>query len=116
MCVRKRDRLNFFSQKSKIKDITGHQFQNLGSENTNSAINIIENSDDSDYSHSPSYVYLNDSLTAENRQLLQETRTEAKKRNFKFKGYTVNGQVRVRISEQSEPIIIMCMEDLLKIQ
>ena len=40
------------------------------------------------------YVYLNETLTAGNHQLLKGARTEAKK-NFKFKGYTVNGQVPV---------------------
>ena len=115
--VKKRDRLNFFSQKSKIKDITGSQFQNLGSENTNSAnISINDNSDDNDYSHAQSYVYLNESLTAENRRLLKEARTEAKKKNFKIKGHTVNGQVRVRKSERSEPTVITCRGYLLKFQ
>ena len=47
--VRKRDRLKFFSQKSKIKDITGSQFRNLENENTYRAISINENSDGYDY-------------------------------------------------------------------
>ena len=62
--VSKRDRLNFFSQKSKIKDITGSQFRNLGNESTNNVTSINENSDNH---YSSSYVYLNYSLTAENR-------------------------------------------------
>ena len=80
--VRKRDRLYFFIQKSKIKDITGFQFQDLGNKNINSAISVNENSGVNDYSHSPSYVFLNKSLTAENRRLIKEARTEAKKKEL----------------------------------
>ena len=55
---------------------------------------------------------MNESLTAENRKLLKLARTESKKKNYKYKGYTVNGQVRVKQDDNSEKIPILCMEDL----
>lgn len=54
----------------------------MGNENINSAISINENSD-SDYPSS--YAHLNERLTAENRRLLKEARTEAKKRTLNSK-------------------------------
>ena len=54
----------------------------MGNENINSAISINENSD-SDYSSS--YAHLNERLTAENRRLLKEAGTEAKKRTLNSK-------------------------------
>ena len=41
-----------------------------------------------------------------NKKLLQEVRQCAKGKDYSFKGYTINNQVRVRKSTTSEPIII----------
>ena len=41
------------------------------------------------------FIFMNECLTAENRKLLTLARSESKK-NYKYKGYTVNGQVRVK--------------------
>ena len=55
---------------------------------------------------------MNESLTAENRKLLKLARSESKKQNYKYKGYTVNGQVRVKKDDNSEAIPILCTKDL----
>ena len=60
------------------------------------------------------YKYMNESLTPTNRKLLKEARQHAKAKDYSFKGYTINGEVRVRKSTTSEPIIIEGLEDIGK--
>ena len=60
------------------------------------------------------YKYMNESLTTTNRKLLKEARQRAKAKDYSFKGYTINGEVRVRKSTTSEPIIIEGLEDIGK--
>ena len=47
---------------------------------------------------------MKESVTAENRKLLKLTRSECKKKNYKYKRYTVYGQVRVKKDDNSEAI------------
>lgn len=54
-------------------------------------------------------------LTPTNRKLLKKARQRAKAKSYAFKGYTTNGQVRVRKNANPEQIIIERMEDLGKI-
>ena len=61
-------------------------------------------------------LFLNESLTRTNRTLLKEAKTISKQLNYKFTGYTINGEVRVKRNEKSEHIAILCKKDLLKIQ
>ena len=58
------------------------------------------------------FIFVNESLKAENRKLLKLARSESKKKHYKCKGYTVNGQVRVKKNDNSEAIPILCTEDL----
>ena len=41
-------------------------------------------------------LFINESLTHTNRVLLREARSISKQLNYKFTGYTVNGEVRVK--------------------
>ena len=58
------------------------------------------------------YIYINESLTPVNRQLLKAAQLESKKQNNRHKGYTMNGQVCVRKDDQSDIIYIKCLDDL----
>ena len=60
-------------------------------------------------------LFINESLTHTNRILLKEARSISKQLNYKFAGYTVNGEVRVKKSDHSEHIAILSKKDLLKI-
>ena len=57
-------------------------------------------------------IYINESLTKENRELLKLAREEAKKFKYKYKGYTVKEEVRVRKNERCGYIIIQSKSDL----
>ena len=60
---------------------------------------------------------MNDSLAPTNKKLLKEARQRARAKDYSFKGYTINNQVRVRKSTTSEieyNLIIECLEDLGK--
>ena len=57
------------------------------------------------------YIYMNKSLTPNNKKLLKEVRQCAQAKDYYFKGYTINSQVRVRKSTTSESVIIESLED-----
>ena len=44
-------------------------------------------------------IYMNESLTKENRELLKLAREEVKKLKHKYNGYTVNGKVIGRYTQ-----------------
>ena len=58
---------------------------------------------------------MNESLTSMNRMLPREARKESKRLKYKFPGYKVNGQVRVKKSKRSEYIPINSKQDLVNI-
>ena len=60
-------------------------------------------------------IFLNESLTPNNRLLLKEAKKKSKEKEYHFTGYTVNVQVRVRKDSTSEPISIINTMDLQKI-
>ena len=98
--IKKRDRMNFYSQKKKLYDITSNSFDS----------NDDDNDESSNTDGSP--IYMNESLTSENQRLLKEARNISKVKNYKYKGYTLNGVVCVRKSDDSDVIMIKCTEDL----
>ena len=57
-------------------------------------------------------IYVNESLTKENRELLKLAREEAKKFKYKYKGYTVKEEVPVRKNERCGCIIIQSKSDV----
>ena len=61
------------------------------------------------------FLYINKSLTQENRKLLKEARDKSRAKKYKYKGYTINGQVCVHKADTSDVIYITCMADLSKI-
>ena len=56
-------------------------------------------------------MYVNESLTQENRKLLKEARDKSRARKDKFKGVTINGHVSVRKTDISDIIYITCRAD-----
>ena len=90
----KSGRINFYNHRKKIKKLRSGHFQ----------IGTDTGSDDEE--ERGNYISMNESLTPTNKKLLKEVRQCAKAKDYSFKGYTINGQVRVRKSTTSEPIII----------
>ena len=62
------------------------------------------------------YIYITDSLTPYNGQLLADAKKIAKELDYEFIGYTNNkGEVRVKKPEECDPISVLCRQDLAKI-
>ena len=91
--------MNFWNQKDKLKGKSLHQ---LGVAYTHQERrhHVV----DQEVSFNPNghpkrkeqYVYFSDSLTSYNGQLLKEAKVIAKEMNYKFAGYSVKGEVRVK--------------------
>ena len=64
-----------------------------------------------------SCIYVNQSLTQQNRDLLRKTRERerAKEKQYLYKGYTVKGEVRVKQHEKGDHIVIKSLKDIDKI-
>ena len=60
-------------------------------------------------------IFLTESLSELNGELLRQAKEIAKPAGYKFFGYTVNGEVRVKKSENSRFISIRYFDDLAKI-
>ena len=100
---KKSDRINFYNERKKIKKLRAGNFQ------------IGTDTDSDDEEGRGNYINMNQSLTPTNRKLLKKPRQRAKAKEYSFKGYTINGQVRVRKGTTSEPKIIESLEDIGKI-
>ena len=74
--------------------------------------------DDNESGHSKTYgpIYLNKSLTPQNCLLLKEVQKVSKNQRYKYPGYTINSQVRVRKSDGDEFIPINNRNDLRNIK
>ena len=64
-----------------------------------------------------SCIYLNESLTKQNRELVRKARERerAKEKQYLYKGYTVKGEVRVKQHEKGDHIAIKSLKDIDKI-
>ena len=100
---KKSDRINFYNERKKIKKLRAGNFQ------------IGTDTDSDDEEGRGNYINMNQGLTPTNRKLLKKPRQRAKAKEYSFKGYTINGQVRVRKGTTSEPKIIESLEDIGKI-
>lgn len=78
-------------------------------------INTAENNNENNNSHNQSkYIYINDLLTYNNRQILWITKTKAKECNWKFV-WTRDGKIFARKIENSSSIIINNAADIEQI-
>ena len=60
----------------------------------------------------PGYMYINQSLTPDTRELLKMNSQKAKRKHFRFKKYIVKVEIRVKKDEKSYCITIKCYRDL----
>ena len=109
---KKGDRMSFFRQCHKLKGVTVSQFVEAYESDEDREVTLNHSTPKEQQQR---YIYINDSLTQENRKLLKEARDKSRAKKYKYKGYTINGQVCVRKTDTSDVIFITCMADLSKI-
>ena len=90
---KKSDRTNFFKQRKKFHNLRAHQFQSSQLVDEEVTLPDIDNERGEETSNSKMLIVLNESLTPTNRRLLKEAKKVSKQHNYKYKGYTVNGEV-----------------------
>ena len=88
--------MNFYFQRKRVYNFKAKQKV--------SSVDCIEEDEEVTMNNN---IYTNESLTMYSRSLLKETRKKCQ-----FTGYTVNGKVRARKSEEDEFIIIERMHDV----
>lgn len=81
--------------------------------NKSNLVNDLESSTQNN-NNKRSRVFMLESLTKTNGDLLKEAKEFAKGLNYKYPGYTVNGEVRVKLSDGSKHIAIRSKSDLDK--
>ena len=109
---KKSDRMNFFGQRHKLKSLTQSQF-----------VEAYESVEDRELTRNRNtskeqrqrYIYINESLTQENRKLLKEVRDKSRAKKYKHKGYTINDKACVCRTGTSAVTYITCMAGLSKI-
>ena len=101
-------RTNFFQQRSKLK---GKTATSLGLERPQSTVPRAQNGENI----TSNKIFVLESLTPLNAELLKDAKALAKYKNYKFFGYTFNGEVRVKRDENSNFIAIRSKQDLPKI-
>ena len=112
----KSDRNNFFKQKRNIFSVSAEQIVQYSNDTDDvGEVSMPGLEDGTQNNRKKGSLFINESLTHTNRILLKEARSISKQLNYKFAGYTVNGEVRVRKSDHSEHIAILSKKDLLKI-
>ena len=90
---KKSDRTNFFKQRKKFHSLRAHQFQSSQLVDEEVTLPDIDNERGEETSNNKMLIILNESLTPTNRRLLKEAKKVRKQHNYKYKGYTVNGEV-----------------------
>ena len=90
---KKSDRTNFFKQRKEFHNLRAHQFQSSQLVDEEVTLPDIDNERGEETSNSKMLIVLNESLTPTNRRLLKEAKKVSKQHNYKYKGYTVNGEV-----------------------
>ena len=107
---KRNDRNNFYKQKKKLISVKSKDI-----------VVINDDSDDRDDEEvtlpglNKDLIFVNESLTHMNRTLLKEAKTISKNLHYKYTGYTFNGEVRVKKSENSGHISITCKKEVKKI-
>ena len=98
----KRNRYLFYNQRSKLRNIT---IDSLDLEIPLNEENVSNKS-----------IYMQESLTRMNSQLLRKAKEVAGGLQYKHKGYVIDGEVRVKIADNAKHIAIRSMSDIDKIQ
>ena len=92
---KKSDRTNFFKQRKKFHNLRAHHFQSSQLVEEEVTLPGIDKERGEETSNK-SLIFLNESLTPTNRRLLKEAKRASRQHNYKYKGYKVNGEVRVK--------------------
>ena len=106
-------RMAFYSQRQKLKGITAEHLklkEPVFPEDTVEREVFVNGEKER-----KNYIYILESLTQTNGELLKDAKQIAKALNYQFFGYTVRGEVRVRKAEGIDHIAIRCRDDLKKI-
>ena len=90
---KKSDRTNFFKQRKEFHNLRAHPFQSSQLVDEEVTLPDIDNERGEETSNNKMLIVLNESLTPTNRRLLKEAKKVSKQHNYKYKGYTVNGEV-----------------------
>ena len=94
---KKSDKTNFFKQKKKFHNLRAHQlFQSTQLVDEEVTLPGIDKKQGEETSDNKNLIFLNESFTPTNRRLLKEAKKASRQHNYKQKGYTVNGDVRVK--------------------
>ena len=93
---KKSDRTNFFKQRKKFHSLRAHQFQSSQLVDEEVTLPGIDKERGEETSNNESLIFLNESLTPKNRRLLKEAKKASRQHNYKYKGYKVNGEVRLK--------------------
>ena len=93
------DKINFFRQKKLLN--TKKIKPNFGIKNSEGEYNNI---------------FMQESLTQYTSDLLKDAKLAASALNYKYTGYTINGEVRVKLSDGAKYISIKSPMDLKKIK
>ena len=104
---KKCDKNVFFGQKYKVKTLRSNQFSDDAAEE--------EQHLESYHVELTQRVYIKESLTKEDRERLKLAREEAKKLKYKYKDYTIKGEVQVNKNESSDYWVIWSKSDVQKI-
>ena len=102
------DRDNFYAQKAKIRKLHVNQILSQDEET------IKKYPEENEKRNPDTFIFVNESLTPENKELMRETRNKAKERSYKFV-WTHKGGIRVRKTTDSQAIKIRSKKDLDKI-
>ena len=102
------DRDNFYAQKAKIRKLHVNQILSQDEES------IKKYPEENEKRNPDTFIFVNESLTPENKELMRETRNKAKEKSYKFV-WTHKGGIRVRKTTDSQVIKIRSKKDLDKI-
>ena len=91
---KKSDRTNFFKQRKKFHNLWAHQFQSSQLVDEEVSLPGFDKEQGEETGNNESLIFLNESLTPTNRRLLKEAKQASRQHNYKYKGYTVNEEVR----------------------
>lgn len=124
----KHDRLCFYKQKKNLNELTA---DDIGIKLTDEQQNDMKKSDTGNRGggrgrgrgggasgaerQTSSSIYMQESLTQLNAELLKEAKVAASALQYEFPGYVTNGEVRVKLNKSAKFIAITCKDDINKI-
>ena len=109
----KQARMSFYHQRKKVRNISVSDLNRSTDELLRRRNNRDHDQGETDYGEK---IYINESLTKLNGDLLRAAKLRAKPLNYKYHGYTVGGEVCVKKADSGPYISIRSQSDLNNIQ